>query len=622
MRILAVKNFIKGLITSIEDYSIPDGAASDSKNWVNRGDRIELRRGYKVLGTEASGTGKIDGLHVAFKADGTQVLFRKRGRKLEYYNTATSDWSETGTNMFPAAAEADEASFANYASLAGNQMFVTTPNAGPFKVMVANPGSYTDLTDSSKNFQGYIKIANNRMTLRNRKKDKTGEYGSYIDTATYTTVSGESLGTGDGVTTVFTGTLAFKSGSALRTCFGVVIKVNGAENLTDDYNGTLVGAVAPTTGTINYTTGEYTITFGTPPTGGHVIVADYQWENSNNNGITDFTKSTPRTAGQGYVFRQDDGGGTNQMSFSYGVVEYCFHRLKTWALTLTSTDTNATNLIYRDNVGIPNWRAAVATGDGVYFIDDFDQTDPKFRLLTLDKLATQVIPLPVSDALNLEDYRFDKAVVYEYGEMILWACRHKDSTENDTAFVYNKRLRLFEKHDYAASCFATYNGALVAGDSITDNAYELFSGFDDNGNTIPNYWEGNLTKLQIEQLKKVRRFWVQGEISRDQTLKIYLSFDRAPFVLVGTQNGTDSNVDGGSRTVIGSDAIGQASLGGQTSVSVYNFIKEMKLIQGKFNEVKLRIEAAGIGYVSMSGYTFHDIILYETKLPSRYRAAA
>src|SRR5215210_7017966 len=224
MRIKEVKTFTKGTINSIEDHSIPDGSASDSKNWLTKGDKIELRRGYKVLGTEQTGTGKIDGLHTTFKADGTQILFRKRGRKLEYYNTATSDWAETGTDIFPVAALTDEASFANYASLAGNQMFVTTPNAGPFKIMTANPGSYTDLTDSAKNFQGYIKIKQNRMFLWNRNKDKTGVYGSYIDTATYTTVSAEAVGTGDGVTTTFTGTLAFKGGRAVRTCFGVVIK--------------------------------------------------------------------------------------------------------------------------------------------------------------------------------------------------------------------------------------------------------------------------------------------------------------------------------------------------------------------------------------------------------------
>lgn len=608
MRIKEVNTFTKGTINAFEDHSIPDGAASDSKNWLTKGDKIELRRGYKVLGTENSGTGSIDGLHVTFKANGTQILYRKRGRKLEYYDTSTSDWIEVGTNLFPAAAANDEASFANYASLAGNQMFVCTPNSGPYKIMTANPGSYTDLTDTAKNFQGYIKIKQNRMFLWNRTKDKTGIYGSYIDAAAYTTVSGEA-------TTSLTGTLAFKAAGATRTCFAVAITITATgEVYTDDYNGILTGSLGGT-GTINYTTGAYTLS------NAGVGTATYQWENSNNTGITDFTKSASRTAGQGFVFRQDDGGGDSKTVASYGDVEYCFHRLKTWALTLTATDINATNLIYRDNVGIPNWRAAVPTGDGVYFIDDYDQTDPKFRLLTLNNISTQVIPVPVSNALDLKDYRFDKGVAEESGDLIIFGCRHKDSTENNTTFVYDKRYKSFDRLDYAFSCLAKYNGALVAGDSISDNVFELLSGFDDNGSIIPNYWEGNLSDLGVRGLKKVRRQWIQGEISRDQTLKIYLTNDNGSYVLIGTQEGTDDNVDSVPRTVIGSDAIGEATLGGQTSTTVYNYVKEIKLRNGRFDKRKLKFEAEGIGYVSVSTITDYDIILNQAKLPTKYRAA-
>jgi hypothetical protein len=351
-----------------------------------------------------------------------------------------------------------------------------------------------------------------------------------------------------------------------------------------------------------------------------VGTATYQWENSNSTGITDFTKSTPRTAGQGFIFRQDDGGGDAKSVASYGDTEYCFHRLKTWALTLTATDTNATNLIYRDNVGIPNWRAAVPTGDGVYYIDDYDQTAPKFRLLTLNNISTQVIPQPISDVLDLEDYRFDKGVSEEHGDLIIFGCRHKNSTENNTTFVYDKRYKSFDRLDYAISCTAKYNGALVVGDSISDNVFELFSGFDDNGSTISNYWEGNLTDLQIQELKKVKKLWVQGEISRDQILKIYLAFDRGSYVLVGTQNGTDSNVDTSPRPMIGSDAIGEATLGGTSEINVYNYIKEIRLQQGKFSQVKLKIEATGIGHVSMSTLTYHDITLHGQKLPTKCRA--
>jgi hypothetical protein len=320
------------------------------------------------------------------------------------------------------------------------------------------------------------------------------------------------------------------------------------------------------------------------------------------------------------VFRQDDGGGDAKNVASYGETEYCFHRLKTWALTLTATDTAATNLIYRENVGIPNWRAAVPTGDGVYFIDDLDQTDPKFRLLTLNNITTQVIPVSVSDALNLKDYRFDKAVSDENGDLIIFGGRHKDSTENNTTFVYDKRYKSFDRLDYAFSCATKYNGALVVGDSVTDNVFEVFSGFDDNGFPISNYWEGKLDDFDIAMLKKTRRLWINGELSADQTLKFYLQTDRGSWVHVGTQNGNDTNVDTVPRTVIGSDAIGQATLGGQTSITVYNYTKEIKLRNGRFKYVKFRVEATNIGYASVSSYTFFDIVSNQAKLPAKYRA--
>jgi hypothetical protein len=620
VRTKTVSNFLKGLITSVEDRALPDGAASGALNWAYKGDRIELRRGYKVLGTEQAGAGKITGLHVTFKANGTQVLFRKRGRRLEYYNTATSDWAETGTNLFPAAASGEDATFSNYAPLAGNQMFLGSPNSSVYKVMAANPADYSDQAPSVK---GHIKIKQNRTFLWGRTADKTGIYGSYIDAAAYTTVTAENVGSGNGVQTTFTGTLAFKGAGAKRTCFAVQIFESGgaAETFTDDYNGVLTGS-AGGTGTINYMTGAFSVTFAAAPANtANNIKATYQWEDSTNQGVMDFSKSAPRTAGQGFVFRQDDGGGDAKSVESYGDTEYCFHRLKSWALTLTATDTNATNLIYRDKVGIPNLRASVATGDGVYYVDDYDQADPKFRLLTLNNVSTQVIPLPVSDQLSLTDYRFDKAATVEWGEYVLFACRHKDSAENNRVFAYNKRLKLWEVHDYYVSCFAVYNGALVAGDSISENVFELFSGFDDNGTTLTNYWEGNLTDLQVETLKKVRRFWVQGEISRGQSLDIYLATDSGGYVLVGTQNGTDSNVDGSPRTVIGSDSIGAGTLGGETSTTVYNYQKEIKLSNGKFQYAKVKFQATGIGHASVSTYTFFDIILNATKLPSKYRAA-
>ena len=239
------------------------------------------------LGNEITGSGKILGLHVARKADGTEIPYRKRGRKLEYYDSAADTWTEVGSNLFPAAAVDDEVSFANYNSLAGAQMFFSSPNSGFYKIMVANPGSYTDLTDASKNFKGYINILFSRVRLWGRTADLSGIYGSYIDNQQYTTVSGEA-------TTSLTGTLAFKGAGAKRTCFAIAITITASgEVYTDDYNGVLTGSLGGT-GTINYTSGAYTLS------NAGVGTAAYQWEDSTNQGLGDFTKSGTRTAGQGF----------------------------------------------------------------------------------------------------------------------------------------------------------------------------------------------------------------------------------------------------------------------------------------------------------------------------------
>ena len=110
--------------------------------------------------------------------------------------------------------------FTNYSSLAGNFVYVTSPTDGLFKIVTANPASYSDVYLSTKNFKGYSFIDKGRMILWGRTQDPTGLYGSWIDaqdSGVYTTVSSEAIAD------VAAGTLAFKAGGSRRTCFGVVI---------------------------------------------------------------------------------------------------------------------------------------------------------------------------------------------------------------------------------------------------------------------------------------------------------------------------------------------------------------------------------------------------------------
>jgi hypothetical protein len=84
-----------------------------------------------------------------------------------------------------------------------------------------------------------------------------------------TSVSGESLGTGDGVKTTFSGTLAqdqVKEKSLTITA--------GAQSVTDDGAGNLTGSGS---GTINYVSGAYSVTFSSAPTSGTAVTAAYTY---------------------------------------------------------------------------------------------------------------------------------------------------------------------------------------------------------------------------------------------------------------------------------------------------------------------------------------------------------
>ncbi len=626
------KNFTKGLFTRFESESIPVdlGAASDSLNWMSLGDRIELRRGQTLLGSDVSGSGNISGLKVSRRFDGVQVIFRTRDRKIEYYDTVTEDWVEAGSNILPVLASGEDISIDEYHSLAGAFTYFSSKNSGIYKIPTANPGSVVDQLSTSH--RGKIRIKQNRMFLWDRKDtdggfDSSGLYGSYIDKdelSDYTPVTAETGFTGavNGVNKDYTVTLAFKGGSSKRTCMYVSVYATtaaGVETFRDDRNGNLVSNFGGT-GTINYATGAVSVTFFNAPNAGNVA-ADYYWEDATSTGICDFSKSTPRTAGQGFTFRQDDGGSDLQNVLSFGADEYSFHTFKTWKLTLSSDDTNATNLIYRNRVGLPYFRAGCETGDGIYFMDAPNTNEEPFvRILQPNQLNTDLKPKSISDQLDLTGYRFDKCVIIEWGLYIVVACRTSDSTTNDTLFLYHKLLKLWDKFDYRCSTLDIYNGALIAGDSASKNVFTLFSNLTDEDVEIPNHWISGKMNLDAEGVKYSNIFEMTGLIQVDQSIDVYLSYDNGDFVLVDTIDGDGSYVDQGQSVGVGSLVLGSNEIGGGgTGIEASPYRREFRINTPRFETVRVKFVATKVGYCSVSSFGFKDIRGKGRGLPPQYQ---
>jgi len=624
---LKIENFRYGVVDAIEVKAIPRGAFRAALNFITKGDKTELRGGELLLGTEVTGSGAVTGIGVAEGVTGTQLLYWSHGRKVKYYDETTEDHIEIGTNILPAVADGEDVTFSPFNPLAGAQMWFSSPNSGLYKSMVANPGDITNVYTSAKNYKGKLKIQENRIYMWGLKKDISAYYLSYIDAQNYTTETDEDIGNADDSTKTFIGTLSFKAGEAKETCFNIVITdTSESETFTDNYDGTLTGD-AGGTGTINYTTGAFSVTFNTAPSAPDDILATYQTEDSTDTGIADFTYSATRVAGEGDVFRQDDGGAAQGL-FPYKDINYCPHKYKTWLLQLTADDTDAINIIYRNNVGIPNHRAAVASGDGIYLVNDIDEDEPKFQKIRYVRGSVETEPIPISDNIKLANYRFDQGACIKYGELILFACRTSDSSYNNRILIYNTTWKSFDPVEYWISCFTIYNGDLIGGSSISNNLYKLFSGYDDDDSLITGYIEGNLDNLDLDRLKKDKKIDLEGEIQTNQAYKLYLAVDNGAFVEYKNSGdthaieGTGDYVDIGQSVAVGSPTCGTTELGGGSAVTdiiAHPYYRTIKVNLDKFEKVMYRIVPQGIGYMSLSMLKYKDIRIKGQKIPLKYR---
>lgn len=627
MIIKEIRNFDKGIIDNIEPESIPVGSLSKALNFLTKGDHVELRRGSKILGADA-GAGSVTGLHVGVKidSDGTEIPFRTRARKVEYYDVATELWVENGSNVLPAAASGEDVEFDGYNSQAGAQAFLSSRSSSVYKILVANPGSITDLLSTV--YRGFIRIKQSRMFLWNRnaasgsgRKDEQNVYMSYIDARAYTTVTAEA-------TTSLTGTLAFKAAGSKRTCFGVVITITaGGQIFSDNRDGTLSGD-AGGTGTINYTTGEYTLSAA------GVGTADYQWEDSTGTGIADFSFSGTRTAGQGNVLLQGDGGPLMGVE-SYGDTEYCMHKRKTYALTLTKDDTAASNLIFRDREGVPNHRALKATSLGVFYVNAVDSGQPRIKLLTLQSGSTAIDGVVISQNIDLSAYLFDKCFVEEWEDYIIVGCRTEESASNNRFVMYNKVWKAFDIVDYWGLIARVYGGTLIVGESITANVITAFSGSDDDGSVVDGFAELNEWDLDMPGvLKKVKYLEIEGNIGPDQVFDVKASVDDGAFVTIGQIMGSGTYVDRSQSVDVGADTIGSHPVGGNVGVgeniTAYHYFRSLAVRLDKFERIKIRFERGidltdptapidGIGYFSFSLVRFRDVRAKNHRIAKKYR---
>lgn len=608
---IVVKNLGLGVVTIPADPElIPQQASQDSLGFISTDGQIELCRGRLLVGAEETANGFVKGHGFGYRADGTAVQFRKVNTKIQYYNTTTSLWVDIITGLTASA----EYTFSPHISPAGTFIYATGAD-GIYKIHVANPGSYTSMYDSAKNFKGKSIIGTtgeaSRMFMWDVTNDKTGLYLSNIDKAdssVYTSVTGEATAAAT------SGTLAFKAGDAKRTCFLVVITITATGQVfTDDKNGNLVGSLGGT-GTINYTTGAWTLSTSSAGT------AAYFWEMTNNKGVTDFTHSATRLAGEGNIFRQDEGGDPIQTLHVFEGIYFSIKSRSVYSSVIATTDLSAQNLIFRKDIGLPYWRASVVTGKGIMFMNTSNLLSPQLTILQKNLNGDNLEPATLAKQFDFSNYVWDMCAMATFGEFVVFSGRTPGSQVNNRMFLYNVTRDTVDILPYSAKTIVPNGGLLYIGDTQTDNVYEVLSGFDDDNDVITNYWISNDEKYGAEYLKKLKRLRLKGIITPNQVLEVYMDTDNDGFGLIGTIRGDATYVDTLENYDIGSHGIGTSVIGGETDYldgGVY--FMEIKVSSTKFRKRTLKLVATGIGYVSVSLLDDFNIKTFPNKLPSKYR---
>lgn len=614
MKEFKVSEFFSGVQNKISAEDIAKDASSDSLNWLTVNGSLELARGRQVIGTEGS-IGGVYGEIFAPKRDGTKVHYRKINTKIQYWNGTA--WTDVVTGL----TAGSNYTFSSYISLLGAYVYATGVD-GLYKIATANPTSYKQMYDSTKNYKGYSIVNDQRMFMWNISSpntDKTGLYLSKIDPqgTNYTTVTGEVLGA-SGATT-YTGTLSAVTG--VRFCHITSITGTtgaGVETFTDAGSGTLTSDKGGT-GTINYATGAYSITFNAITTSGNVL-ANYQWEDSNVGGITDFTFSATRLAGEGDIISQEYLGEPIQNVLVFEGKYYSWKKTCVYELDLTNDDTNATNKVYRSDIGIPSLRSCISTGKGMIYLDTANPSKPILSILQRNPIGGNLEPINLTPLFAWENYLNTNCLVDTWGENIILSLATDDSTYNNRLFLVNVNQKYsVDISYYGCNTSAKDSGLLYIGDSLTDSVYEIFSGFDDLGNTIENYWDGKDEKYNSEILKRFRYIWIKGLIDPAQSIEVWCNFDESGFTQLGTILGTGNYVDYSDPQTIGSNMLGTTTLGGGDPALAYPYICPINVRVPKFRVRKLRFIAKGIGYASVQWTNDIDLLTFDQRLPARFR---
>ena len=173
------------------------------------------------------------------------------------------------------------------------------------------------------------------------------------------------------------------------------------------------------------------------------------------------------------------------------------------------------------------------------------------------------------------------AVVSRAGTMDFLACQSINNGVakgfNDTCYIWNNISGFYDKTDFRIAAMDIYNGGVIAGDSISQNVLQLFTGVDDDGAPINAHWTSGQDNWGFSGLKSFNYFHIDGFIGISQVFNIYAQYDTGNYVLIGSIYGNGSYIDMNNSILIGQGLGGENPLGGAGNGQIYGYHFEVDL---------------------------------------------
>lgn len=522
--LVQTNKYTSGYWDKILRDELPAGSATyGSYNFIIDADgKWTTRSGTKYLGTKSSDTGGTTSSAKIVRRDGVEIPVVFYSTKSKVYHPSSLDWMilETGltNNLVWGKAMGEKVADNVNKLILGNG----TDN---YRIWDGVTGTVSSFTINTIVLTGSVTLAN--LGFAATGSIAVGTTGIPF---AYTGISGQT----------FTGVTPDPTGTAIAANNPVVsIPVNSGSlplgNALASLNGRVVMFNKPTTALY----------------GGGSIVG------SKLNLYDDFAFSATRVAAEGFQLMMQEGGGNGTALVQYegGLAAFKTNAVSKLAVTLDQFDAPslAPLLPYDDtasgHVGNVGYKTAFALRNQVFFVS------PRKVINTLQRVSQVDTPqsVPLSDRIQNTcdrmtwDLTSSCGIGYSYLAILSGKQNSTDSVANQI-LIYDQRFDAWWTPitGIEASSFFVYGGNLYATLGSSPDVVQMFVGTTDyaTSTTLGNPINAKLVLERQNygkksQLKKSRRLYVEGWMSKTKTVSVVNMFNEDGQSFSGTIRGTD-----------------------------------------------------------------------------------